>query len=190
MQTDHGFVPDELVFLVDFLNSTYPGDVDHLGSVVLFESWLAEHGRAAPVDAEQLATARALRNGLREAAVVNAGAVADHAVLAAGEHALGRAEVHVSLLGGTSPLLAKGSGVDAVLGEIAVAVAVARVTVRWPRVKACTGEECGFVFWDGSRNASRRWCDMQRCGSRQKMRTYRARAGSTRHGQRGSAVPG
>jgi predicted RNA-binding Zn ribbon-like protein len=37
-------------------------------------------------------------------------------------------------------------------------------------VKECPG--CGWLFVDRSRNQSRRWCDMQRCGSRSKMRRY------------------
>src|SRR5436305_14589831 len=101
METDHGFVPDDLAFLVDFLNGTYPGEVDDLGSPELFAAWLAEHGRAAPVTAEQLAMARALRDGLRQAAVGNAGVVADEDVVALGERALARADLQVSLLDGT-----------------------------------------------------------------------------------------
>jgi predicted RNA-binding Zn ribbon-like protein len=37
-------------------------------------------------------------------------------------------------------------------------------------VKECPG--CGWLFVDRSRNQSRRWCDMQVCGSRSKMRRY------------------
>lgn len=39
-----------------------------------------------------------------------------------------------------------------------------------PRVKECPG--CGWLFLDGSRNRSRRWCDMADCGSRDKARRY------------------
>ena len=37
-------------------------------------------------------------------------------------------------------------------------------------VKECPG--CRWLFLDRSRNRSRRWCDMQVCGSRAKMRRY------------------
>lgn len=187
METDHGFVPDDLVFLVDFMNSTYPGTVDHLGSPALFEAWLVEHGRAVSVTAKQRDTAQALRDGLRAAAVRNAGVPADEAMIEAGERALGTVPVRATVREGP-PIVPIGGGVDLILGEMAVALTAARVSGRWDRVKACTGEECGFVFWDGSRNGSRRWCDMQRCGSRQKMRNYRARA-STRH-PGGRSTPG
>ena len=39
---------------------------------------------------------------------------------------------------------------------------------------------CGWLFLDRSRNGSRRWCDMQTCGSRDKMRSHRARAATAR----------
>ena len=41
------------------------------------------------------------------------------------------------------------------------------------RLKAC--EDCPWLFLDASRNRSRRWCSMDDCGSRSKMRRYRAR---------------
>lgn len=42
------------------------------------------------------------------------------------------------------------------------------------RVRVCAGE-CGIVYLDTSRAASRRWCSMQRCGNRAKVRAHRAR---------------
>ena len=45
----------------------------------------------------------------------------------------------------------------------------------WPRIKACRGDDCRWVFIDGSRNTSRRWCDMANCGNRAKMATSRDR---------------
>ncbi len=38
------------------------------------------------------------------------------------------------------------------------------------RVKQCRDEGCGWVFLDISKNVSRRWCSMQGCGARAKMR--------------------
>ena len=40
------------------------------------------------------------------------------------------------------------------------------------RVKACPGDGCGWIFVDQSRNRSRRWCDMQSCGNREKARRH------------------
>jgi predicted RNA-binding Zn ribbon-like protein len=41
------------------------------------------------------------------------------------------------------------------------------------RLKCCDG--CDRLFVDLSRNRSRRWCDMQRCGNRDKVRRFRLR---------------
>jgi predicted RNA-binding Zn ribbon-like protein len=39
------------------------------------------------------------------------------------------------------------------------------------RVKECRGvEDCGWLFFDTSKNRSRQWCSMEGCGSRVKMR--------------------
>jgi predicted RNA-binding Zn ribbon-like protein len=43
------------------------------------------------------------------------------------------------------------------------------------RVKLCPGEGCGWLFVDRTRNGSRRWCEMEVCGSRAKMRRYHRR---------------
>lgn len=44
------------------------------------------------------------------------------------------------------------------------------------RVKQCPGaNDCGWLFYDTSRNATRRWCSMEGCGSRVKMRRHYAR---------------
>lgn len=41
------------------------------------------------------------------------------------------------------------------------------------QVKECPG--CGWLFLDTSKNQSRRWCSMNTCGSRDKMRRYHKR---------------
>jgi predicted RNA-binding Zn ribbon-like protein len=41
------------------------------------------------------------------------------------------------------------------------------------RVGQCADEQgCGWLFWDSSRNRSRRWCDMRDCGNRSKVRRH------------------
>lgn len=44
------------------------------------------------------------------------------------------------------------------------------------RVGECADDRgCGWLFFDTSRNRSRRWCDMGDCGNRDKVRRYYAR---------------
>jgi len=43
------------------------------------------------------------------------------------------------------------------------------------RLSRCSADDCGLVFYDSSRGGTRRWCSMQRCGNRAKVRAHRAR---------------
>lgn len=47
------------------------------------------------------------------------------------------------------------------------------------RVRECAAPDCTYIYADTSRNGSRRWCAMERCGSRAKAHAYytRRRAG-------------
>lgn len=49
---------------------------------------------------------------------------------------------------------------------------------EWKRIKECPG--CGWLFLDRSKTGNRRWCSMDECGSRAKMRRQYARQRSTR----------
>jgi predicted RNA-binding Zn ribbon-like protein len=42
-------------------------------------------------------------------------------------------------------------------------------------VRACASETCQWLFLDVSKNHRRRWCDMTRCGNREKVRNFYAR---------------
>jgi predicted RNA-binding Zn ribbon-like protein len=44
------------------------------------------------------------------------------------------------------------------------------------RVRECGADDCPLVFLDLSRAGNRRWCSMQRCGNRHKVRSHRARS--------------
>ena len=40
------------------------------------------------------------------------------------------------------------------------------------RVQMCAGDDCGWLFFDTSKNRSRRWCSMEDCGNRAKARRH------------------
>ncbi len=61
------------------------------------------------------------------------------------------------------------------IGAIAIAIAEAGAAGTWPRLKSCPGDLCGWAFYDRSASARARWCSMQLCGARSKMRAYRDR---------------
>jgi len=43
-------------------------------------------------------------------------------------------------------------------------------------VHECAGYDCGWLFMDGTKNRSRRWCDMSTCGNRAKGRRHYERS--------------
>ena len=45
------------------------------------------------------------------------------------------------------------------------------------RIRECAADDCALVFYDESRSNNRRWCSMQRCGNRAKVRKHRSQAG-------------
>jgi len=64
------------------------------------------------------------------------------------------------------------------------------------RIKACAQPDCRMLFLDGSPAGRRRWCSMNRCGSRAKGRTFRleraarAQAGAAHRPARGASTSG
>lgn len=63
-----------------------------------------------------------------------------------------------------------------ILSSAAVNTLVSGKTVR---VKACAGDGCDWLFLDSSRNHLRRWCSMDECGNRAKMRRRQQRKVTT-----------
>ncbi|RLL68368.1 hypothetical protein D7M15_17725 [Streptomyces sp. Z26] len=45
------------------------------------------------------------------------------------------------------------------------------------RIRECGADDCSLIFVDTSRPGRRRWCSMERCGNRHKVRALRARQG-------------
>ena len=67
-------------------------------------------------------------------------------------------------LGATGP-----AGVQAVLGHLYIALAIAAGDGSLSRLRVCKDRRCRWVFYDSSRNRSRIWCDYAICGMRNKV---------------------
>jgi predicted RNA-binding Zn ribbon-like protein len=80
--------------------------------------------------------------------------------------------------------LPAGAGVDALL--LPVFASALELLQSPARIRECPGENCGWLFVDTTKNASRRWCSMDPCGNRDKMRRYRARQRDMRASRRAS----
>lgn len=46
------------------------------------------------------------------------------------------------------------------------------ISGRLERVGQCGGTSCGWLFFDTTRNHSRRWCEMEHCGNRAKAKRH------------------
>ncbi|KQU52622.1 hypothetical protein ASG72_06810 [Bosea sp. Leaf344] len=65
--------------------------------------------------------------------------------------------------------------VAAVLGPIALSALALLTQQDLARVKRCEGDHCGWLIYDATKNRRRRWCEMETCGNRAKIRAFRAR---------------
>ncbi|HJU65439.1 MAG TPA: CGNR zinc finger domain-containing protein, partial [Gemmatimonadaceae bacterium] len=59
---------------------------------------------------------------------------------------------------------------------IVESAAEALVLGELPRVRRCADLRCMRVFFDGTKNGKRRWCDMATCGNRAKAARHRRKA--------------
>ena len=67
------------------------------------------------------------------------------------------------------------SAIEAMLGPIALSALATLTQADLTRVKRCQGEKCGWLFFDTTKNKSRRWCEMEICGNRAKQKRHGAR---------------
>jgi predicted RNA-binding Zn ribbon-like protein len=73
------------------------------------------------------------------------------------------------------------NALDAILWPVARSAIELLTQGELRRVKECPlPEGCSWLFYDQSKNASRRWCSMEGCGTLVKMRRYHARRRSAR----------
>lgn len=81
--------------------------------------------------------------------------------------------------GGQAPALRPASkGIMALAEHAFITLYQLHVSGESGRLHRCQADDCRWVFFDRSRNQSKKWCDMSGCGSRAKARAYRARRAS------------
>jgi predicted RNA-binding Zn ribbon-like protein len=164
----------------------------------LLNSWLIPNDSREPTDqfadfaheqgwaAREAARVRELRDDLREMVETGyVGAAALNQWIAECEL---RPEVRDSPAGPESPAIPQSTvgychdGGPA--ADLLAAVVSAIGDGTWPRLKACP--DCRWVFYDNTRNGSKRWClmyaggpDGRACGTIAKVRRYRDRQAAT-----------
>jgi predicted RNA-binding Zn ribbon-like protein len=142
-------------------------------------TWFAENGypRCRP-NAADLERARELRGALQALLRVNNVGGDTRAATAVVNDTARRCGVALELRDRAGLELGVGAaGADAAMGRIVAAAFEAMLDGSWSRLKAC--RNCGWVFYDTSKNRSGSWCSMQLCGNRTKTRAYRRRKAGT-----------
>jgi predicted RNA-binding Zn ribbon-like protein len=172
--------PGELELVREFVN-TYDAETgeESLGSPEQLASWLRGHGlledrrQTRPADLDK---AIDIREALRSLLLANNGVAAEPAAVERLRQASREAKLELAFRGdGTSPVEPNAPGVAGALGRILTRVHAAMADGSWERLKVCPADDCLWAFYDRSRNRSRRWCDMEVCGNRAKVRGYRER---------------
>ncbi|MFI5801706.1 CGNR zinc finger domain-containing protein [Streptomyces sp. NPDC051561] len=147
-------------------------------------AWLAEQDllppatRITPADHD---LALRLRGGIREALGLHAD-TPDPSLMAAAAQALTELPLLVTVTPDARTALAPSPELPPArhaLATLAIAWTEIGTTGDIARLKRCAEHACAWVFWDTSKNRSRRWCSMRVCGNRTKARRYAAKRATT-----------
>jgi predicted RNA-binding Zn ribbon-like protein len=124
----------------------------------------------------ELSPARVLRESLRAALLAHAGYPPHREVTPLGE-LLAHAPLYVAVDPADGSASLAPADPAPLLSRVAAAVATAAIEGTWTRLKACQAGTCHWAYYDRSPAGRGRWCSMQVCGARAKMRRYRAKDG-------------
>jgi predicted RNA-binding Zn ribbon-like protein len=128
------------------------------------------------VHATDLHYAIETREGLRRMLLTNGGASPDESAVETVNRAATRGQLTLRFdVDGGSGLKPVARGVDGAIGAILAVAFASMAEGSWTRLKVCPEETCRVAFFDHSKNRSRRWCSMEVCGNRTKVRSYRQR---------------
>lgn len=140
--------------------------------------WLAVNGLAVEsCTAAQLDRARELRESIHAAAT--AAAVQDALPAPAVQvindcSAQGRAAAHLTPEGKRQWLLGPASRVEDALSVVAADAISILAGERDGKLALCASPACRAAFFDTSQSRTRKWCDMNTCGNRQKKARFHA----------------
>jgi predicted RNA-binding Zn ribbon-like protein len=184
---------------LDFANTCsgrgFDSHCDHLQRPEHVALWAAHAKVLSPADAEWLAEKAAAdgAQGLLDAALALREDVYQlGAAIAAGRPApldriesLTKTHAHALARARLAPIgdnfgwtwSPRETPVEAIIGPISLSALTLLQQADLTRVKQCQGEKCGWLFFDATKNKSRRWCEMEVCGNRAKQKRFaRARA--------------
>ncbi|MCZ4519964.1 CGNR zinc finger domain-containing protein [Rhodococcus ruber] len=137
-----------------------------------FVDWLALNGLSVDTcTAAQLDLALELREAIHLAATAAAGheALPTSAIRVVNDHSVrGNASLVLTSEGTSRWTLNSESAVEDALGVIAADAISIIAGERDGKLALCASPTCRAAFFDTSQSRSRKWCDMNTCGNRQK----------------------
>ena len=173
--------PDDLALVQGFVNSWDPEHPrEDFTDPHALERWLVHYGLmdpGTPLTGADLDLALRVREALRNVLIANNGGELDPAAIDALNAAAKTAELLVRFDpgDGSARLEPVRGGVDGAIGRLLAIVERAQCDGTWARMKGCPDADCGWIFYDWSKNRSATWCSMEVCGNRNKARAYRQR---------------
>jgi predicted RNA-binding Zn ribbon-like protein len=177
--------PGRLELLQRFINShnPTPPEWERIGTKVEAQMWLREKRLVAPGDRISEADAarlRELREAIRALAIANQTGQPDPAAAKVVREAARMARLRIAIDdAGRTALEPAPRGIHGAVATLLGILHEAQLTGDWERMKGC--RECGYAFFDRSKNRSAVWCAMSICGNRRKNRAYyRRRQSSTK----------
>ncbi|MGW0916393.1 CGNR zinc finger domain-containing protein [Streptomyces sp. NPDC002784] len=123
---------------------------------------------------DEVPAARELRESLRATLLAHAGHPPHRAVTPLTD-LLSRAPLRLTVDAGDGSATLTPPDAHSLVSRVAAAVAQSLVAGTWTRLKACEAADCHWAYYDRSPAGRGRWCSMQVCGARAKMRRYRAK---------------
>lgn len=128
------------------------------------------------LSAEDLAHTRRVRGAIRDVAwAIAAGRPVDRASLTRINEAAAHPPLVPQLRADLSTRWSGHPSLDQVLSTLAREAIDLFSGPLADRLRVCGADNCPLVFVDRSRPGTRRWCSMQRCGNRHKLRSFRSR---------------
>jgi predicted RNA-binding Zn ribbon-like protein len=160
---------------LDLLNTLWVDSgrtVDALADPAGVGAWLDERALRSPCSAEQLGPAlRAGREAIRQALLAPDQPAAHDALNAL----LARGHLRDRIGPGGPESVVQVDEEHWRIAWLAAHDLVALLRRRPQRIRRCAEENCILWFLDTSRNGTRRWCTMDGCGNRSKVRRHRER---------------
>lgn len=158
-------------------------DRDRLDDPQWLAEWLEQHGlpAAAPAKPEELQQLKQLRSSLwEEVQKLVQGATPDQSLLEQLNSYMAAGPVIRQIIRNPDKppeltLLPQRSDWGQIMAEISASFTETVLEKELSRIRICDNPDCLWVYYDDTRNRSKRYCDDKLCGNLMKVRRFRAR---------------